>query len=73
MNTELVGRLYAFVINLADHYDAPGPSPFKTAQHYQMAERARRLRAEVLAEGFIATPPADLPETPQVNLIPGNV
>lgn len=51
MNVDLIGRLYAFAITLADHYDAP-PSHFKTAQHYQMAERARQLRAEVLNEGF---------------------
>lgn len=51
MNVELIGRLYAFAVILADHYDAP-PSHLKTAQHYQMAERARQLRAEVLTEGF---------------------
>ncbi len=56
MNVDLIGRLYAFVVTLADHYDAPGPSPTKTAQHYQLAERARQLRAEVLTEGFTDLP-----------------
>ncbi|MFV7465706.1 hypothetical protein [Pseudomonas shirazica] len=51
MNFDLIGRLYAFAVTLADHYDAP-PSHLKTAQHYQLAERARQLRAEVLSEGF---------------------
>ncbi|MFG0501103.1 hypothetical protein ACF8GD_00350 [Pseudomonas putida] len=58
MNVELIGRLYAFVVTLADHYDAPGPSPTKTAQHYQLAERARQLRAEVLTEGYTCLPAA---------------
>ncbi|MCJ7854601.1 hypothetical protein [Pseudomonas monteilii] len=74
MNVELIGRLYAFVVTLADHYDAPGPSPTKTAQHYQLAERARQLRAEVLTEGFTGLPAAPhRPETHSVELDQGAV
>ncbi|BDE75210.1 hypothetical protein [Delftia lacustris] len=65
MNVDLIGRLYAFVITLADHYDAPGPSPTKTAQHYQLAERARQLRAEVLSEGFTCLTTTDNAQTAQ--------
>lgn len=34
----------AFLIQLVDHLDRPGPSPEKTAEHYQLAAEARRLR-----------------------------
>lgn len=61
MNVDLIGRLYAFAVTLADHYDAP-PSNLKTAQHYQMAARARQLRAEVLNQGFTGlTTTCDVP------------
>lgn len=73
MNVELIGRLYAFAITLADHYDLP-PSHFKTAQHYQMAERARQLRAEVLSAGFTGLPAVtNRPDTPAVTLCRGTV
>lgn len=39
--------LRGFVVDLADHYDTPGPSPEKTAEHYQLVERARLLRAQI--------------------------
>ncbi|MCE0923314.1 hypothetical protein LU673_25405 [Pseudomonas alloputida] len=64
MNVDLIGRLYAFAVTLADHYDAP-PSNLKTAQHYQMAERARQLRAEVLNEGFTCLTTTDNAQTAQ--------
>ena len=48
MTPEQIGALGAFVVAIADHYDAPGPSPEKTAEHYQLAQRARLLRAIVL-------------------------
>nr|DAY63727.1 MAG TPA: hypothetical protein [Caudoviricetes sp.] len=74
MNVDLIGRLYAFVITLADHYDAPGPSPTKTAQHYQLAERARQLRAEVLTQGFTGIPNVtNSADSPAVTLSRGTV
>ena len=74
MNVDLIGRLYAFVITLADHYDAPGPSPTKTAQHYQLAARARQLRAEVLTQGYTGIPNVtNRGDSPAVTLTPGTV
>lgn len=35
--------LQAFVLALADHHAAPGPSPEKTAAHYQLLSRAKAL------------------------------
>jgi len=37
-------ELRAFLIQLVDHLDSPGPSPEKTAEHYQLVAEARRLR-----------------------------
>lgn len=45
--TKLLGHcleLRGFLIKLVDHLDSPGPSPEKTAEHYQLAAEARRLR-----------------------------
>lgn len=50
MNREQVSQMQAFIVALADHYDAPGPSPEKTAEHYQMAEKARLYRAMILTD-----------------------
>lgn len=36
--------LRGFLVQLVDHLDRPGPSPEKTAEHYQLAAEARRLR-----------------------------
>lgn len=36
--------LRAFLGQLVDHLDRPGPSPEKTAEYYQLAAEARRLR-----------------------------
>lgn len=38
-----VRELYGFIGALVDHLDSPGPSPEKTAEHYQIAARARKL------------------------------
>lgn len=35
--------LQAFVLLLADHYASPGPSPEKTAEHYQLKSRIKAL------------------------------
>lgn len=35
--------LQAFVLALADHHASPGPSPEKTAEHYQLLSRAKAL------------------------------
>ena len=40
-------ELQAFAVDLANHYDSPGPTPEKTAEHYQLAYRARLLRARI--------------------------
>lgn len=56
MTPEQVGAMSAFVVAIADHYDAPGPSPEKTAEHYQLAQRARTLRAMVLNDIDLAWP-----------------
>ncbi|MEZ0197362.1 hypothetical protein AB9U01_25245 [Pseudomonas qingdaonensis] len=37
-------ELRAFLAKLVDHLDRPGPSPEKTAEHYQIAAEARCLR-----------------------------
>lgn len=37
-------ELRGFLIKLVDHLDSPGPSPEKTAEYYQLAAEARRLR-----------------------------
>lgn len=37
-------ELRGFLVQLVDHLDRPGPSPEKTAEHYQLAAEARRLR-----------------------------
>lgn len=58
MTPEQIGVLGAFVVALADHFDAPGPSPEKTAAHYQLAQRARTLRAMVLNDLDTAWPAA---------------
>lgn len=36
--------LRTFLGLLVDHLDSPGPSPEKTAEYYQLAAEARRLR-----------------------------
>lgn len=36
-------ELRAFLADLVQHLDSPGPSPEKTADYYQLAARARRL------------------------------
>ncbi|MEW9683266.1 hypothetical protein [Pseudomonas sp. TE50-2] len=33
-----------FLLQLVDHFDRPGPSPEKTAEHYQLVAKARQLR-----------------------------
>lgn len=38
-----VRELQGFVGDLVAHLDSPGPSPEKTAAHYQVAARARAL------------------------------
>lgn len=35
--------LQAFVLALADHHAVPGPSPAKTAEHYQLLSRIKAL------------------------------
>jgi hypothetical protein len=47
MTPQQIGALSAFVVAIADHFDAPGPSPDKTAEHYQLARRARVLRSMI--------------------------
>lgn len=37
-------ELRAYLTKLVDHLDSPGPSPDKTAEYYQLAAEARRLR-----------------------------
>lgn len=37
-------QLRGFLVQLVDHLDSPGPSPEKTAEYYQLAAEARRLR-----------------------------
>lgn len=76
MTPEQVGAMSAFVVAIADHYDAPGPSPDKTAEHYQLARRARMLRAMVLNDidaGWPAPSPDDLRAATQLtqHTIPG--
>lgn len=76
MTPEQIGALGAFVVAIADHFDAPGPSPEKTAEHYQLAQRARLLRAIVLNDidaGWPAPTPADLRTANQLtqHAIPG--
>lgn len=39
-----VRELRGFLIELVEHLDSPGPSPEKTAEHYQITAKARRLR-----------------------------
>lgn len=36
-------RLQTFVLALADHHKSPGPSPEKTAEHYQLMSRIEAL------------------------------
>ena len=50
MTPEQTGQMKAFIVALADHYDAPGPSPEKTAEHYQLASQARLYRAMILTD-----------------------
>lgn len=38
-------ELQVFVQALTDHHATPGPSPEKTAEHYQLASRAKALQA----------------------------
>lgn len=38
-------ELQAFVLDLATHHAAPGPSPEKIAEHYQLVSRAKALCA----------------------------
>lgn len=38
-------ELQAFIVDLTNHYASPGPTPEKTAEHYQLVHRAKALRA----------------------------
>lgn len=38
-------QLQAFLADLVDHHATPGPTPEKTAAHYQLTARAQALRA----------------------------
>jgi hypothetical protein len=38
--------LQKFVLALADHHKSPGPSPEKTAEHYQLMSRIEALISE---------------------------
>lgn len=61
MTSKQFGDLCAFVVAIADHYDSHGPSPEKTAEHYQLAHRARLLRAMVMHDFGVSWPwPDDL-------------
>lgn len=40
-----VRELQAFIVDLAKHHASPGPTPEKTAEHYQIVHRAKALRA----------------------------
>lgn len=42
------GQAMAFIVAIADHFDAPGPSNEKTAEYYQLASQARLYRAMIL-------------------------
>lgn len=48
MTPEQIGALTTFAVAMADHYDTPVTTPEKTAEHYQLADRARTLRAMVM-------------------------
>lgn len=37
-------ELRGFLSELVEHFDRPGPSPEKTAEHYQLVAKARQLR-----------------------------
>lgn len=39
-------ELRGFVGDLVEHLNRPGPSPEKTAEHYQIADRARKIASE---------------------------
>lgn len=56
MTPKQIGDLCGFVVAIADHYDSHGPSPAKTAEHYQLAHRARLLRAMVMHDFGVAWP-----------------
>lgn len=38
-------ELQAYLADLVNHHATPGPTPEKTAEHYQLAARAQALRA----------------------------
>lgn len=38
--------LQTFVLDLTGHHATPGPSPEKTAEHYQLLSRAKSLASE---------------------------
>lgn len=40
-------ELREFVVYLTDHLALPGPSPEKTAEHYQMVRKANVLRQKI--------------------------
>lgn len=66
MTPEQTGQAMAFIVAVADHFDAPGPSNEKTAAYYQLASQARLYRAMILQNlgAFEALPPHQLPSAP---------
>ena len=57
------GQAMAFIVAVADHFDAPGPSNEKTAEYYQLARQARLYRAMILQNlgALESLPPHQLP------------
>lgn len=60
------GQAMAFIVAVADHFDAPGPSNEKTAEYYQLASQARLYRAMILQNlgALESLPPYQQPPAP---------